>query len=255
MPETSEIVLEILDDNKKEILNSAVKLYSKQIDDVLEWGKDALETVSNAFKWNQSMSKLSEGRTVLTPPDKQLGAPSTYASSFLPESKTDGTLEDVTRYDVKNKSDDYNSFKNVSFNIRDFSPKLILSKKATNESLRLYAGERVGIGYEKRDGYNNRFRKGLRADYNVFSNKVRLGGYYRTPNESIDASLFYKNGNYGVTAGYSNANGLSIKGAVDKNGGAVNIRHEQEYNGCYTSLGLYASSQYKTVGVTARVAF
>lgn len=254
MPEKTDMFFDILEENKKPVIEGAKKTYAKAIDDVISWSKGAWEDISNAFRSNQSISKLSEDKTVIIPSDKQLGAPLTYAGSILPESKTDGTLEDVTRYNIKNKSDDSNSFKNVSFSIRDFTPKLIMRNK-TNESLSIYAGERAGIAYEKIEGFNKGFKKGVKADYNLFSNKVRLSGYYRTPNESIDASLFYKNGNYGATVGYSNAGGLSVKGAIDKNGGAINIGHEKEYDDCYTSLGLYASSQYKTVGVTARVTF
>lgn len=257
MPETSELVLEILDDNKKEILKETVKFYSKQIDDVLEWGKDALETVSQVFSHPDVKNPLSEykNKFVINTPEKQAGMPLSYAGSALPEGKNDGTLETVTRQDIKVDAKDSNLFKNVSFSLRDLAPSLVFKNKNTNESLRVYTGERFGVGYEKREGFNDKFRKGVKADYNVFSGRATVGTYYRTPNESVNLSVFHKKGNYGIIAGYSNEKGLNVRGAVDKNGAALNVRFDKEYKDCYTSVGAYASSEYKTVGVTGRVTF
>ncbi len=260
MPDKFQIILHALDENKKAILADvskesifagASKQYLKPKKNIISKGEDVINTAENILSGNQSVIYLSD-KPVLTPPSSKNGV-NNSVSSFFPETKTDGTLKYVTRYDIKNITDDSNTFRKVSFSFRGLSPRVTF-RNASNEAIIVSAGEKVGISYQKKGGYNNSSE--IKADCNVFSGRVTLGGYYKTPNESVNASVFYKNGNYGITAGYSNdMYGLSFKGAVDKKGAALNVRFDKEYKDCYTSVGAYASSEYKTVGVTGRVTF
>ncbi len=251
MPEKSEIFVEILDENKKPIIEDALNnVYAKEVQQVISWGKGALETVSHIF----SKDKGNKEEDKVNLPERQTGLPLSYAESAMPESQNDGTLETVTRQELPEATGSSSIFKNVSYGFRGFSARATY-RNSENESYSLFAGEKVGVGYEKKEGFLNRYTKGVKAEYNAFSGRATIGAYYNTPQDSVGASVFYKNGNYGITADYSNDSGLSAKAAWDKKGAALNVDYKHTFKGCNVVIGAFASTEYKTAGIHGRVTF
>ena len=252
MSDEIELFKAIINDNKRQILNEAAQEYKQEINEFVRWGQDAIEAISDVFSGKKS-SEDNNGQLQL--PERNPGLPLTYAESAFPERQSDGTMAMVTRKDIPEATANSSIFKNISYGVSGFSARAVYKDKAQNQSYSLYLGEKAGFGYEKREGFNNSYIYGVKADYNLFSGRASVKGYYNTPNESLGASVFYKNGNYGGSAEYSNHSGFEAKLAVDKNGASFNTAYNHQFNDFKLNVGAFGSTEYKVVGVMARMTF
>ena len=256
MSDEFKIFKAILEDNKKQILKGAANYYEDEINSISEGlkelGQNAVDFAVNLFS---SKKPDDENAGQLKLPERNQGLPLSYTESAFPESKTDGTLELVTRVDMPEAKANSSIFKHMSYGVSGLSARATYNDKAGNQYYSLYLGEKAGFGYEKREGQNDCCRYGVKADYNLFSGRASVGGYYNTPLFSAGASVFYKNGNYGASAEYSNPSGLEAKCAVDKDGAAFKVAYNHQFDDFMLNVGAFGSTEYKTIGVTARMTF
>ena len=242
----------IINDNKKLILDEAAEEYQSEIKRVVEIGENAWEAVHDFLS---SKKPSQENQEQLALPERNQGLPLTYTESAFPEKQSAGTLEMVTRKEMPEATANSGIFRNISYGVSGFSARAVYKDKVQNQSYSLYLGEKAGIGYEKREGCHNDFVYGAKADYNLFSGRASLCGYYRTPNEAVGGSIFYKHGNYGVSTEYSNHSGFEAKFAIDKTGASLNAAYNHQFDDFRLNVGAFGSTEQKVAGVTARLTF
>ena len=204
-------------------------------------GKDLGETAENLFK---------------RPPLKPSGATPTYQESAFLKPKKETTLYNVTNQekDIPIITKASKILKKTSYSIRCFSG--AATYKQNQNSYSLIFGERVGFEIGKDTKFHD---TGVKVTYKVTNQKTSLEYYSKSKINSHRISVFNQGSNIGVTAHYSNHNGLSSAVSIDKDSASAECSYNKQNKMCKMELGAYATSgeNYSNpfVGVRGRISF
>ena len=202
----------------------------------------------------QSVEKLFKGKAKL--PKPPAGPTPSLAESAFVKPKTETTLYNVTNNvdKVPETTAKSSLFKDVKYRFRGFSLNAIYNKN--NTDYKLFLGEKVGAGIEKKEGSA---RTNIKAQYNVGNQKSNVEYSYSNPLYTYRVSVFNQHGNNGLTASYSTPKGLNSAFSIDENSASVRCEYERKYTDCYVEMGAYATTgdNYSNplIGVSGRVTF
>lgn len=212
-------------DVDKKILSETV--VQNILDDVEDFGKDLGEDVENLFKPKSD-----------TPPKKPVNPTPTYQESAFLEPKKETTLYDVTnrKAEVPEVTKSSNIFKKISYSFSGFTTSA--NYKNGSDKYRVFAGEKLGVGYEQKE---NNSKTTFSALYNVHNGKSTLNYSYSSPITSYGVSLFNKNGNNGASAYYS-ANNFKSGVSADEKSASLNCSYTKKYEDCTLELNTYITT-------------
>lgn len=244
MPKPLEQFLDAIDDNDVDKALLSESVVKKTLNSIETFGEDLGESVENFFK-----------STPKTPPTKPSTPTPTYAESAFIEPKHETTLYDVTNkiHEVPEVTKSSNLFKKLSYSFRGFTASV--DYKQDNSKYRVFAGEKMGLGYEKRD---NGTKTAFSALYNVRNGKSTLNYSSSNNREAYGVSLFNKNGVSGTSTYYS-VGEFRSNVSVDENSSSLNCSLTKKYEDCTVELNAYATTgeNYSNpyAGIGGRVTF
>ena len=197
------------------------------LDDVEDFGKDLGEDVENLFKSSSN----------IRPPKPSVPTPTYQESAFIAPKK-ETTLYDVTnrKAEVPEVTKNSNIFKKISYGFHGFTASAIY--KNGKDKYRVFAGEKIGIGYEQQE---DRSKTTFSALYNVDNHKSSLNYSYNNTRTSYGVSLFNKDGNKGVSAHYS-ADNLKSGVSADEKSASLNCSYTKKYEDCTLELNTYITT-------------
>ena len=212
-------------DADKRILSETV--VQNILDDVEDFGKDLGEDVENLFKSSSN----------IRPPKPSVPTPTYQESAFIAPKK-ETTLYDVTnrKAEVPEVRKNSNIFKKISYGFHGFTASAIY--KNGKDKYRVFAGEKIGIGYEQQE---YRSKTTFSALYNVDNHKSSLNYSYSNPTNSYGVSLFNKNGNNGASAYYS-VDKFKSSISIDQNSASANCSYTKKYEDCTLELNTYITT-------------
>ena len=212
-------------DADKRILSETV--VQNILDDVEDFGKDLGEDVENLFKSSAN----------IRPPKPSVPTPTYQESAFIAP-KQETTLYDVTnrKAEVPEVTKNSNIFKKISYGFHGFTASA--NYKNGKDKYRVFAGEKVGIGYEQQE---DRSKTTFSALYNVDNHKSSLNYSYSNPTNSYGVSLFNKNGNNGASAYYS-VDKFKSSISIDQNSASANCSYTKKYEDCTLELNTYITT-------------
>ena len=227
MPTPLEQFLKVADkvEADKRILSETV--VQNILDDVEDFGKDLGEDVENLFKSSSN----------IRPPKPSVPTPTYQESAFIAP-KQETTLYDVTnrKAEVPEVTKNSNIFKKISYGFQGFTASA--NYKNGKDKYRVFAGEKIGIGYEQQE---YRSKTTFSALYNVDNHKSSLNYSYSNPTNSYGVSLFNKNGNNGASAYYS-ADKFKSSISIDQNSASANCSYTKKYEDCTLELNTYITT-------------
>lgn len=244
MPNKLEQFLCAVDDNNVDKALLSESVVKNTLNSIENFGKDLGESVENFF---QSTKK--------TPPSKPSTPTPTYSESAFLEPKHETTLYDVTnkKHEVPEVTKSSNIFKKLSYSFRGFTASV--DYKQDDSKYRVFAGEKIGLGYETR---NNSTETAFSALFNVKNGKSTLNYSSRNKRETYGVSLFNKNGVSGASAFYSLGEVRSSI-SVDKNSSSLNCSLTKKSDDCSVELNTYITTgdNYSNpyAGIGGRVTF
>lgn len=200
--------------------------------------KDTVEEIKSFGKdLGESVEKLLKPKSD-TPPKKPVNPTPTYQESAFLEPKKETTLYDVTnrKAEVPEVTKSSNIFKKISYSVRGFT--VSANYKNGSNKYRVFAGEKVGVGYEEKENHSETTFSAL---YNVRNHKSTLNCSYSSPITSYGVSLFNKNGNNGISAHYSVNNFKSVISA-DENSASLKCSYTKKYEDCTLELNTYVTT-------------
>lgn len=212
-------------DADKRILSETV--VQNILDDVEDFGKDLGEDVENLFKSSSN----------IRPPKPSVPTPTYQESAFIAP-KQETTLYDVTnrKAEVPEVTKNSNIFKKISYSFQGFTASA--NYKNGKDKYRVFAGEKIGIGYEQQE---DRSKTTFSALYNVDNHKSSLNYSYSNPTNSYGVSLFNKNGNNGASTYYS-ADKFKSSISIDQNSASANCSYTKKYEDCTLELNTYITT-------------
>ena len=227
MPTPLEQFLKVADkvDADKTILaETSIKNTVKKIKN---FGEDLGKSVEKLFK-----------STPNVPPKKPANPTPTYQESAFLEPKQETTLYDVTnrKAEVPEVTKNSNIFKKISYGFHGFTASA--NYKNGNDKYRLFAGEKIGVGYEQKECHTQTTFSAL---YNVHNHKSSLNYSYSNPRTSYGVSLFNKDGNKGVSAHYS-ADNLKSGVSADEKSASLNCSYTKKCEDCTLELNTYITT-------------
>ncbi len=185
-------------------------------------------------------------------PLKPAGPTPTYQESAFVKPQKETTLYNVTNTEQKLPvvTKVSNLFKDASYRVKG----LTASAKYKNGCL--YAGEKVGFGWDKTQ---SQVKQALKAQYNVGNSKTSIEYTRQNPEHTYSISVFNQTGNNGLTTSYSNKKGVHSALSIDEHSAALNVGYNKNLRQCNVDLSAYATSGDKYsnpfVGVSGRVTF
>ena len=187
---------------------------------------------------------------------KPAGPTPTYAESAFIKPKQETTLYNVTNLekDVPVVQVVSKFFKKASYRVSGFTASADYKKEDNRYSL--YAGEKVGLGWNKTQGQTD---TSIKAQYNINNKKTNIEYIQCNPVNSYRVSIFNQNGNNGLSAGYSNSNGVNSAFSIDNNSASLSCGYNKNYDNCKLELSAYATTgdSYSNpfAGVSGRITF
>lgn len=200
--------------------------------------KNTVEEIKNfGENLGKSVEKLFKS-TPDTPPKKPANPTPTYQESAFLEPKQETTLYDVTnrKAEVPEVTKNSNIFKKISYSFQGFTASA--NYKNGKDKYRVFAGEKIGIGYEQQE---DRSKTTFSALYNVDNHKSSLNYSYSNPTNSYGVSLFNKNGNNGASAYYS-VDKFKSSISIDQNSASANCSYTKKYEDCTLELNTYITT-------------
>lgn len=236
----------------KMFLNMAKK---NDVDETLLNMPVAEETLNNLENFGKDLGEKAERLFKRPLPRPAVPTPNYQESAFVKPKK------ETTLYNVTNKEKDVpvvtknsNILKNTSFSVQSFT--VSADYKKENKKYSVFAGEKVGFGITKNEGC---ITKELSTKYNVGNQKVSLEYSYNDPMNSFSVSVFNQKKNSGVTASYSNRNGLNSALSVDNQSASLNCGYDRDCKVCKIEVSAYATTgeNYKNpfAGIAGRITF
>ena len=227
MPTPLEQFLKVADkvDADKTIL--AETSIKNTVEEIKNFGEDLGKSVEKIFK-----------STPNVPPKKPANPTPTYQESAFLEPKQETTLYDVTnrKAEVPEVTKNSNIFKKISYGFHGFTASA--NYKNGKDKYRVFAGEKVGIGYEQQE---DRSKTTFSALYNVDNHKSSLNYSYSNPRTSYGVSLFNKDGNKGISAQYS-ADNLKSGVSADEKSASLNCSYTKKCEDCTLELNTYITT-------------
>ncbi len=182
--------------------------------------------------------------------------PTLEESAFPPKHKNETSLYQVTNRENEVPFVEKTSklFKNLNYKVQGFNVKASLTKE--NKEYSVLAGEKMGIGFEKKEGSSKRSLQGY---FNVGNDKLAIEYNSQTAANSYKVSVFSQRKNIGLCASYHNKEGLNSAFAVDNNSASISCSYDKNYKRCKLNVGGYATTgdNYSNpfIGVNGRITF
>ena len=200
--------------------------------------KNTVKKIKNfAEDLGKSVEKIFKS-TPNVPPKKPANPTPTYQESAFLEPKQETTLYDVTnrKAEVPEVTKNSNIFKKISYGFHGFTASA--NYKNGKDKYRVFAGEKIGIGYEQQE---YRSKTTFSALYNVDNHKSSLNYSYSNPRTSYGVSLFNKDGNKGISAHYS-ADNLKSRVSADEKSASLNCSYTKKCEDCTLELNTYITT-------------
>ena len=233
--------LDAVQDNDVDDALLKTPLAEKALVSLERYGLDLGEKVENFFK---------------RPPEKPSGPTPSYKESAFVKPKQETTLYNVTNKEAEVPFIEKASkvFKNASYGVRSFTASA--TYKHNDNGYSLYAGEKVGLGWEKSQGGVS---TNIKAEYNVGNGKTNVEYTQNNPLSSYNVSIFNQDGNNGLCAGYSNHRGFNSAFSIDEHSASLSCGYNKKYEDCKVELRAYATTgdNYSNpfAGVSGRITF
>lgn len=182
--------------------------------------------------------------------------PTLEESAFPPKHKNETSLYQVTNRENEVPFVEKTSklFKNLNYKVQGFNVKTSLTKE--NKEYSVLAGEKMGIGLEKKSGSS---KNSLQGYVNIGNSKIAIEYNSQTLANSYKVSVFNQGKNVGLYAGYKNKEGLNSAFAVDNNSASISCSYDKNYKRCKLNVGGYATTgdNYSNpfIGVNGRITF
>lgn len=247
MPDKFSLFIKTLDKTDADKAILATEEVASVVDNLENIGKNTLETVGNLFKPSQN--------TTSQPPLPPKSPVPNYQESAFLKPKNQTTLYTVTtkERELPEATASSNIFKHTSYRVRGLTASA--NYKAENNTYSLFAGERVGLGWSKKEGS---MTTSVSAKYNVSTGRTALEYTNNSPAGNYSVSLFHKGDNNGGTVGYSQGHFASCFSA-DNNSASINCSYNKKNKDYTLELSAYATTgdKYSSpyAGVSARMAF
>ena len=221
------------------------------IDDKLLKTPIVQKTIDNLENFGKDLGDKAEKILKQPPAKPPIPTPNYQESAFI-KPKTETTLYNVTNHekDIPAVTKCSNIFKNLSYSVRGFTA------AAEYKDYSLYAGEKVGLGWNKTKGSVN---TAVKAEYNVNNGKTKIEYSKTNPINSYHISVFKQKDNNGLTAGYTNSNGLSSTLSIDNHSASLSLGYYKNSKRYKIELNAYATTGEKYsepfTGIKGRITF